>query len=572
MRRLIVGLMLWMVALAAGPAATAATTAHGGPGAAQRSDCHASAAAGETIAAIVADHARWRCGGGEPSLASDRAVLQFTQGAGEPMRFFATRPSWFDGLTLAVVRNGSVVAQRYFAAETLPAGPLPDRFLTPLPARPEADDLLLVVIDRPAARGLIGDARMLASDPGNGREATKALLLAAMVCGMLIMPLAFNAAYFRVLRERFVLWHLAVTSGLLVQCLLTSGIVGHFIDVPIPLYRSLVTLSFGVSVAAAAGFCASFIEPRKLDPRLRIALYVVAAQVLVISLVHSILPPFLGPSQSMVYYLSFIPVLVVLCLAMADAWRRGSRAARYQVVGWTPFLLVGAIRIATMLMPSLDQNEVMDLFYVAMVVESIATSLGVGDRFMMIKRQRDRALRRAQSLEHLSERDDLTGLYNRRALDGRLGDFAIQKFTGFALFDLDNFKRVNDTHGHAAGDAVLRVVASVLDGHDGAVALRMGGEEFLLLLHGEAVAERVERLREAIPVRIAREVAELEVLVTASAGLVEAAPGGDIGSDFVKLYRTADDLLYEAKHNGRNLLAATALRAAVPPVLDSAAA
>jgi PleD family two-component response regulator len=61
-------------------------------------------------------------------------------------------------------------------------------------------------------------------------------------------------------------------------------------------------------------------------------------------------------------------------------------------------------------------------------------------------------------------------------------------------------------------------------------------------------------------VRIAREVAELEVLVTASAGLVEAPANADVGSDFIALYRTADDLLYEAKHNGRNLLAAVTLR------------
>ena len=95
----------------------------------------------------------------------------------------------------------------------------------------------------------------------------------------------------------------------------------------------------------------------------------------------------------------------------------------------------------------------------------------------------------------------------------------------------------------------------MLAGHEGAVALRMGGEEFLLLLRGDDVAQRVERLREAIPVRIAREVEELEMLVTASAGLVICTSGCDVGTDFAALYREADDLLYEAKHNGRNLLA-----------------
>jgi diguanylate cyclase (GGDEF)-like protein len=158
------------------------------------------------------------------------------------------------------------------------------------------------------------------------------------------------------------------------------------------------------------------------------------------------------------------------------------------------------------------------------------------------------------------------------AADGPLGNFRAQEFTGFALFDLDHFKRVNDTHGHAVGDMVLKTVAGVLDGHEDAVALRMGGEEFLLLLRGGRVAERVEHLREAIPVRIAREVAELELLVTASAGLVEAPPGAPIGGDFVALYRAADDLLYEAKHNGRNLLAAMRQQPAAAPVAASLSA
>lgn len=530
-----------------------------------RSDCHAPAALGEPIEAVVADRARWRCDGGEPSLVPAGAVLRFTQGPEQAARFFSTRPSRFDALSLAVVRDGKVLAQKHYPSSAIAAGPMPDRFIVALPTIPARGDVVIAVIYGPKARGNLSDARLFAGDPGHGHDAMRSFLIAAMVCGMMLMPLAFNAAYFRVLRERFVLWHLAVSMSLLVQCLLTSGIVGHFIDVPVPVYSAMVTISFGIGVAAAAAFGASFIEPRKLDPRLRKALFLAAGQVFIVCVIHGLVPDLLGPHQSKIYYASFLPVVILFCLVMADAWRRGSRAVRYQVIGWSPFLVMGLIRIATMFTPSLPQSEAMDLFYIAMVVESIATSLGVADRFMVIKRQRDRAMTRARSLERLSERDVLTGLCNRRALDGPVGDFARQRYTGFALFDLDNFKRVNDTHGHAIGDAVLRTVASVLDEHDDAIALRMGGEEFLLLLRGDRVSERVERLREAIPVRIAREVTQLQALVTSSAGLVEAAPGTDVGSDFVELYRAADDLLYEAKHNGRNLLAAITQASAAPP-------
>jgi diguanylate cyclase (GGDEF)-like protein len=550
---LVAALLALMFASASGAAA-------GGPGPPLAAACHAEASAAERLTDIAADVARWRCDGTEPSLRAEQSLLRFTVPMASEARVFATRPSLFQAIELAVVRDGRVVAAGRYAAWDLPTGPHGRMMQVALPTTAVAGDAVIVSLHAPTTRALFSDARLHPSDPTDGESARAALLLAAVVCGMLLMPLAFNVAYYRVLRERFVLWHLALSLALLLQCLLSSGIATHLVPIPVPLRAVLGTLTFGIGVALAAAFCAAFIEPRKLDPRLRRALYASAVWIALCTVLHAAFPYVGRGFQTPVYYACFAPALVVFCAVMADAWRRGSRAVRYQAVGWAPFVTVGLIRLVTMLYPGAAQNEAMGLFYLAMVLEAVATSLGVADRFMMIKRQRDRALNRANSLERLSERDDLTGLYNRRALDGRLGHFSIQRFTGFALFDLDNFKRVNDTQGHAVGDAVLRTVAGVLDTHPDAVALRMGGEEFLLLLRGDNVAERVERLREAIPVRIAREVAALELLVTASAGLVEAMPGADIGSDFTALYRQADSLLYEAKHNGRNLLASATLR------------
>lgn len=524
------------------------------------SRCHATAAFTEPLAAAIADPARWRCGAGEPSLAAERALLRF-DALSDGSRFFAARPTLFDGLTLAIVRGGAVAAQWHYPADALVAGPNRNLFLVALPAPVRAGDQVVAAFDRPATRGVFADARLHSRDPALGRQAMIGTVLAAIVAGMLLMPLAFNAAYYRVLGEGFVLWQVAVTAGLLIQCLLTSGIAGYFVALPVPVHARLLILSGGLTAAAAACFTAAFIEEGHLSPALRRTLHLAALYLTVLSVAHAALPQLVSKQ---LFYTGFVPIMALTVPVGIDAWRRGSRAIRYLVAGWVPIMALGLIRIWTMVAPGVPPVEAMGLFYVAMVMESITTSLGVFSRFVTIKHQRDKALARAYSFERLSERDDLTGLFNRRALDGELGDFAQQGFTGFALFDLDNFKRVNDTHGHATGDAVLRTVAGVLDGHEEAVALRLGGEEFLLLLRGARVAERVERLREAIPVRIAREVAPLESLVTASAGLVEAAPGGTIGDDFTALYRTADDLLYEAKHSGRNLLAARTLQDAVP--------
>ncbi|WP_133365954.1 sensor domain-containing diguanylate cyclase [Qipengyuania sediminis] len=543
-------LMLLWAALIAAPAAA-------GPAAITHS-CAAPSSIGEPLATLASDTLRWRCGGGRPSLAPERTVLRYEIEAGTPLPdHFATRAHALSALTLAIVRDGAIVAETSTRAEQIRIGGHGDAIRLPLPGIVRDGDSVLVAFDRPTTPGLFMRSALVRQGDAWGLEELQALLIAALVGGLLLMPLAFNAAYYRVLRERFMLWHLVLSATLLVQCFLNSGIFGLFFAISLPLHAAIGTLSFGFGVAAAAAFGATFIEPRKLDPRLRRWLMRAAAAICVATVLHVAFPMVLRAWQTTAYYLVFAPALLLFSAVLYDAHKRQSRAVRYQMVAWSPFILMGAIRIVTMAVPNLPPSDAMGLFFAAMVVQGVATSMGVADRLVSIKRQRDRALTRARSLELLSERDDLTGLYNRRALDGALGDFVKQGFTGFALFDLDHFKRVNDTHGHAVGDAVIRVTANVLGGHEDSVAVRLGGEEFLLLLRGPAVAERVERLREALPVRIAREVHELQSLVTASAGLVEGAE--TIGNDFVGLYQMADELLYEAKHNGRNLMAAVML-------------
>jgi diguanylate cyclase (GGDEF)-like protein len=80
--------------------------------------------------------------------------------------------------------------------------------------------------------------------------------------------------------------------------------------------------------------------------------------------------------------------------------------------------------------------------------------------------------------------DPLTGLLNRRALFDMHGNVPVGAFTAVVVFDLDNFKAINDEFGHAAGDEVLRVFAAELAGNlrQTDVAARMGGEEFALVL------------------------------------------------------------------------------------------
>lgn len=167
-------------------------------------------------------------------------------------------------------------------------------------------------------------------------------------------------------------------------------------------------------------------------------------------------------------------------------------------------------------------------------------------------------LRVLQRLHHLSRHDELTGLANRRVLDEAI-EREWQRLqrtgAGFAvvMLDLDHFKQVNDTHGHAAGDGVLAVTAERLSeaARRTDLVARLGGEEFLVLMPSTelpaalAGAERLlERLRQK-----PCEAGGLSLRVTASAGVAVALARD---ADAQAVLRRADQALYRAKANGRD--------------------
>ncbi len=161
-------------------------------------------------------------------------------------------------------------------------------------------------------------------------------------------------------------------------------------------------------------------------------------------------------------------------------------------------------------------------------------------------------------LRRASRRDSLTGLLNRGAIDDelhRLWELHRRGGEPFALLllDIDHFKRVNDTYGHAAGDRVLAQVAGLLARHARQIDMvgRYGGEEFLIAIpHADAAgaAQAAERLRQVIEQQTVQ-ARGVDLRVTASIGVAVVQPS-DAGID-VALAR-ADRALYRAKDEGRN--------------------
>lgn len=202
---------------------------------------------------------------------------------------------------------------------------------------------------------------------------------------------------------------------------------------------------------------------------------------------------------------------------------------------------------------------------------AFALSIAYERAALRLRKERDSARAKANTLGELAERDSLTGMLNRRAVEPRFTELQSAGFSTVAVIDLDRFKAINDEYGHACGDDVLRAAASALEPDEDCLVTRLGGEEFMLLLRGKKARERAERRRQAIPQRVAAEVAGLDRVVTASMGLVELPRRGMVYRSFEDLYASADRLLYAAKETGRNRTVAekVSLFAGTPAVLSS---
>ncbi len=169
-------------------------------------------------------------------------------------------------------------------------------------------------------------------------------------------------------------------------------------------------------------------------------------------------------------------------------------------------------------------------------------------------------IQQRKMLERLAEQDGLTGIGNRRRCDEALA-LACRIATrsgeplNVAMIDVDYFKQYNDRYGHGAGDIVLRQIAKVVAGfarrpYD--VAARYGGEEFVLVLPGQVDMEQVmEKLRkDVLALGIEHYESAVSDVVSVSIGAVTINLGD--GFDPVEILNKADDLLYQAKRNGRN--------------------
>lgn len=182
----------------------------------------------------------------------------------------------------------------------------------------------------------------------------------------------------------------------------------------------------------------------------------------------------------------------------------------------------------------------------AMAIMLIALSMTGTERY-----------RREKRMARLAARDPLTALYNRRALEVRaprlLEEVCSARPGALLLIDIDNFKLVNDLHGHIAGDRLLvmlsEMIRALLPG--GALAARLGGDEFVILL-GDMTGERVVALGSALREQFHKAAAQAfatpeAVTLSIGASLFEQPP-----ASLTALIEQGDAVLYESKRGGRD--------------------
>lgn len=362
-------------------------------------------------------------------------------------------------------------------------------------------------------------------------------------------------AFFLALRDRMYAHFVGYAVCLLLFEILSSGLA---YDLPGLAWLGVFGLG-AVWLSALAGlafdieFTRRFLDTRRRLPRLDVVLGALQWPILVVA--GCALIPVLTrngwiESAATLVFLAGIPLLTVTAL---KSWWHGMRHSAIYLVAWSPGFILVVLRVLQMRLEWPLPGWLEFGIPAALAFANLVIAYGLAESTLAVRHERDAAHR-------LAERDPLTGLLNRRAIQQRLRTaFAHARLAGMPLsvlfIDIDHFKRINDSYGHRAGDECLRAVVVPIERElrHGDLMGRYGGEEFVVVLanttdaQAEAVAERIRNRVQNEPLLVSG----IRIELTVSIGVAMADATARTSDDLIE---RADAALYRAKSSGRNLV------------------
>ncbi|MDB5071778.1 MAG: diguanylate cyclase [Candidatus Eremiobacteraeota bacterium] len=298
---------------------------------------------------------------------------------------------------------------------------------------------------------------------------------------------------------------------------------------------------------ALTGFCRSFLSVNRWRRQLDALTLPVLAALVALTFAEKV-GGWRAPGGDAFDELLQAALLVLLVARGIAARQQGFSPSRFYLVAFAfaaAGILINDLNLHGILLPHWNLTRAFDA---GIALEALLFALALADR--------NRALSALISL------DGLTGIANRRSFDGALArawDRSRRSHSaiGVLMIDVDHFKRYNDTHGHQAGDEILRrvaqgVQAAVLRPDD--VAARYGGEEFAIVLplaEGEASRVVGERVRHNVRALAIPYPEAPTGIITVSVGVASTRPA-ESGVGPAELLASADQALYQAKREGRD--------------------
>ena len=466
----------------------------------------------------------------------------------EALRRLIIETSWMDSIDIYILKAGQVIGQQK-AGDLLryDERPIEHRFFAFDFTFQPGDSQLFIRVDTPDPMVLpilFGDIQF--SIDKNTRDSFSYGLLYGAIVALLI----YNLLLYIIISQPRYLYYV---TFLLMFLFMNMSYTGHgymwFWSESVFLQQWINPISITLFATSGIFFAFAFLNIRKLFPGLFDQTIVFSMLFWGLQMIFLMADMQTAGVATSIAFVMFFSVFILYSAIIS--LKKGHREAVYYLVA-SMATLVGVSVTALAVYALIPYTT---LTYraaeIAISIDALLLSIALAEQIRRANRERTRALQ-------LARIDLLTGLNNRRSfteISTPLWHTAKRHKQALCLIllDIDNFKTINDSHGHAAGDHVLKEVARILDNtiRSGDVLARWGGEEFAILLP-QTTIHQATRLAERIRSRISTQEIMHDSSLLKTTVSIGVSARGENTKDIEQLFKQADNELYTAKQSGKN--------------------